>query len=134
VIVLSSEEEKEAGEEEEHAETKDVALILDSISELVTRLKDVIRETITTAVNALDGRRLGEEISGLYNELKNAGLPEEMIEKIVTDFYRRKLDAIPSVNELISAIAREISEGRKIEVEEETEKRPGREAEEDREE
>ncbi|MEM4620009.1 MAG: hypothetical protein QW607_07320, partial [Desulfurococcaceae archaeon] len=68
----------------------------------------------------IDAKKLAQDITTLYNDLKNAGLPDEIVDRIVTDFYKKRLEAIPSTSELVKTIAEAIKThgGFKIEKEE----------------
>lgn len=43
-----------------------------------------------------------ENVSSLYTSLKSAGMPDDMIKEIVTDYVKRTLAVVPEISELIS--------------------------------
>lgn len=57
-------------------------------------------------MSSLDGRKLGQEIAELYKTLKETGLRDLVIEEIVKDFYKKKLELAPSISELIKALSK----------------------------
>ncbi|MET1159570.1 MAG: hypothetical protein ABWW65_01280 [Thermoprotei archaeon] len=126
---MSSEKEKITGEREEETreeraseveEIRAAKEVIESIGTLIDRVKDAVRDILSTALTSLDGKKLGEEIASMYKQLKEAGMPEELVNDIVKDYYNRKLSLIPSIDELLRSIAREIASSKvRLEVEKE---------------
>lgn len=56
------------------------------------------------------GKKLGEDVGRFYQELKNQGLPEDLVIEMVRDYYKRRMDAIPSIEKLISGLTKFIGE------------------------
>ena len=105
---MSSEEKKRKEEVDE-----ELKFILTSISEWIDKGKDLVREIVNSLTSSLDGRKLGEDIAAFYNSLKNSGLPDELINEMVREYYKRRLEAIPSITEIIKAIREAVTrEGR----------------------
>jgi len=96
---MSSEEKKRKEEVDE-----ELKFIFTTISEWIDKGKDLVREIVNSLTSALDGKKLGEDIAAFYNSLKNSGLPDELINEMVREYYKRRLEAIPSITEIIRSI------------------------------
>ncbi|MEM4532115.1 MAG: hypothetical protein QXU89_00465 [Desulfurococcaceae archaeon] len=104
----------------ESTDVEELRQVLSALSEFIDRIKDSLRDVLTILVTSIDAKKLAQDITTLYNDLKNAGLPDEIVDRIVTDFYKKRLEAIPSTSELVKTIAEAIKTrgGFKIEKEE----------------
>ncbi|MEM0380701.1 MAG: hypothetical protein QXX35_04575 [Desulfurococcaceae archaeon] len=104
----------------ESTDVEELRQVLSALSEFIDRIKDSLRDVLTILVTSIDAKKLAQDITTLYNDLKNAGLPDEIVDRIVTDFYKKRLEAIPSTSELVKTIAEAIKtrSGFKIEKEE----------------
>lgn len=128
VKTLSSERKAEKHEERvrepEALELEELRVIKEMVSVILERLGHLAKEVVNAIMSSLDGKRLGEEIAEFYSNLKDAGLPDQVVEEMVKDFYRRKLELVPSLNELVKVLSTAMSEYMKppkIEVKKEKE-------------
>ena len=104
------------------SEAEEVKEILEAVTPFLERLKDMAKEIIVTVAGSLDGKKLGEEVASLYKELKSQGLPDDLINDLVKEFYRKKLEMAPSISEVLKSIT-EAFKGKKAKVIVEEEKR-----------
>ncbi len=103
------------GKKTETSEAEEVREILEAVTPFLEKLKDMSKELIVAVTASLDGKKLGEEVASLYKELKESGLPEDLIKEMVKEFYKKKLEIAPSINEVLKSIAETIkSEKAKI--------------------
>lgn len=114
---FASESKSDEGEEKSDVEElKAVSeILLPKVIEIIDKLKEVIKEGITTFASIIDGRKLAQEVSEMYRELKQSGLPEDIINEMIREFYRKKLEIAPSLTEVIKAISEALT-ARKGEV------------------
>ncbi len=89
----------------ETSEAEEVREILEVVTPFLEKLKDMAKELIVAVTASLDGKKLGEEVASLYKELKESGLPEDLIKEMVKEFYKKKLEMAPSINEVLKSIA-----------------------------
>jgi flagellin-specific chaperone FliS len=79
---------------------------LKEVGNLLRTLGDVARDVLGSAINKfteiIDGKRLGENIAALYNSLKGAGLPDQVVQDIVKEYTTRVLSSIPNIADLAS--------------------------------
>jgi len=79
---------------------------LREVSNLLKTLGDVARDVLGSAISKfmeiVDGRKLGENISSLYTNLKNAGLPDQVIQEIIRDYTAKILSAVPNIADLVA--------------------------------
>jgi len=79
---------------------------LREVGNFIRTLGDVARDVIGSAISKftemINGKRLGENIASLYTSLKNAGLPDQVIQDIVKEYTTRTLSAVPNIAELVS--------------------------------
>jgi archaellum component FlaC len=100
---------------------------LKEVGNLLRTLGDVARDVLGSAINKfteiIDGKRLGENIAALYNSLKGAGLPDQVVQDVVKEYTTRVLSSIPNIADLASKFL-SVAEvrGKKAEKEAEREK------------
>ncbi|MEM0377770.1 MAG: hypothetical protein QXP68_01060 [Thermosphaera sp.] len=94
----------------ERTDVEELREVLDAVSPFLERLKDWVKEIIGLVTSGLDGKKLGEDVGRFYQELKNQGLPEDLVIEMVRDYYKRRMDAIPSIEKLISGLTKFIGE------------------------
>lgn len=88
---------------EEVSEAEEIKEILEAVTPFLEKLKDMAKELINIITTSMDGEKLGKDIANLYKELKEAGLPDEMINEMIRDFYRKKLESMPTISELVKS-------------------------------
>ncbi|QOR94211.1 hypothetical protein IMZ38_06190 [Thermosphaera chiliense] len=119
-------EEREGGEKPspeikvkvEETDVEGLREVLNAVTPFLEKLKDWIKEIIGVFTSGLDGKKLGEDIGKFYQELKAQGLPEELIIEMVKDYYKRRMEIVPSLEKLIESLTK-LKELRREEEEEE---------------
>lgn len=119
-------EEREGGEKPspeikvkvEETDVEELREVLNAVTPFLEKLKDWIKEIIGVFTSGLDGKKLGEDIGKFYQELKAQGLPEELIIEMVKDYYKRRMEIVPSLEKLIESLTK-LKELRREEEEEE---------------
>ena len=109
-----SEEGKEVRKKYVSEDAQEVHEILSAVSEFIAGLKEPIKEFLDMLLSSLDGERLGKEVAKFYRELKESGMPEEMIREMVKEFFKRKLEAAPSLGSLAKMIGDALSSKGKL--------------------
>jgi hypothetical protein len=98
---------------------------LKEVGNLLRTLGDVARDVLGSAINKfieiINGKRLGENIAALYNSLKSAGLPDQVVHDIVKEYTTRVLSSIPNIADLASKFL-SVAEMRGKKTEKEVEK------------
>lgn len=67
-------------------------------------LKDVLNAILEQFNKFMDGKKLGEDIGNFYNALKSTGLPDDVIKEMVRDYYKKRMEAVPPISELLRQI------------------------------
>lgn len=99
------------GEEEkkqivvEDKDIEELKIVLDTITPFLEKVKNMIKEILDMIMSGINGEKLGREVASLYQQLKQAGLPDEIVNEMVKDFYKKKLESLPSLNDLIKTIS-----------------------------
>lgn len=86
-------------------EAEEVREIMNAIMPFFDKLGSIAREVVGTSVSqfvqALDGKKLGEDIGSLYERLKQAGMPEELVTETVKEYARKRIESVPSLSDLL---------------------------------
>lgn len=98
------------------SEAEEVKEILEAVSPFLKDLGSMVRQVIDSALGKvrefLDGKTLGENISALYERLKAAGLPEDVIKEIIKDYTKRVFEATPDLTKIIKDLFTEFGIGK----------------------
>ena len=62
------------------------------IPEALERIKDMLKELVSVMASFLDGKKLAEELTTMYKELRASGFSEEVATEMVREFYKKKLE------------------------------------------
>lgn len=80
--------------------SEEVKEVVTAASPMVEKALSSIGEMMSQVVNKymeiMDGRKIGENIAALYRSLKEAGMPENMIEKIVENYVTQITTTVPA--------------------------------------
>lgn len=109
----------------ERLEIEELKIAKDIVSVILEKLGQLAKDVVNTIMSSLDGKKLGQEIAELYSNLKTAGLSDRVIEEMVKDFYKKKLELVPSLNELVRVLSTAMSEYMKPSRKEEKEEKTG---------
>lgn len=109
LVVSMSEERRERKYVSEDA--RELHEIFSVISEFIASIKAPIKEFIDMFLTSLSGEKLGKEVAALYKELKESGMPEDMVKEMVQEFFRRKLEAAPTIASLAKMLKDALGKG-----------------------
>ena len=109
-----SEEGREVRRKYVSEDAQEVHEILSAVSEFIVGIKEPIKEFLDMLLSSLDGEKLGKEAAKFYKELKESGMPEEMIREMVKEFFRKKLEAAPNLGSLAKMINEALSSKGKV--------------------
>lgn len=101
---------KELSKELLEQEIEELKVAKEIVAVIFDKIGQIARDIINAVMSSLDGRKLGQEIAEFYQMLKSSGLPDKVVEEMVVDFYKRKLELVPSLNELLKAVSTAVSE------------------------
>ncbi|WP_440058972.1 hypothetical protein ACSU1N_04035 [Thermogladius sp. 4427co] len=95
-----------AGELEESKARLEVEELRE-VGNLIKTLGSTARELITPLIDklmeALDGKRLGENVSTLYRSLKESGMPDQLVESIVREYVGKAL-SLANIGDVLSRV------------------------------
>jgi hypothetical protein len=97
---------KEIKVETGKTDAEELREVLDAVTPFLEKLKDWVKEIIGLFTSGLDGKKLGEDIGRFYQELKAQGLPEDLIIEMVRDYYKKRMEVVPSIEKLIGSFAK----------------------------
>uniref|UniRef100_A0A7C2FY46 Uncharacterized protein n=1 Tax=Thermosphaera aggregans TaxID=54254 RepID=A0A7C2FY46_9CREN len=92
--------------ETEKSDVEEIREVLDAVTPFLEKLKDWVKEIIGVFTSGLDGKKLGEDIGKFYQELKAQGLPEDLIIEMVRDYYKGRMEIVPSLEKLIGSLGK----------------------------
>ena len=84
--------------------------VLSAISDFLSSLKEPIKELLSAIVGSVEGGKLGKEIGDFYKSLRDSGVPEEMAAQMTQEYFRRRLESLPSLASLMDALKGAIGE------------------------
>ncbi len=87
----------------EREDVEELREVLKAVSDFLMNLKEPIKEFIVLTMNALNGKKLGEEVADFYRSLIEKGVSEKLAEEMTKEFLRRKLSAIPNIGDLVKS-------------------------------
>ncbi|ADI31546.1 hypothetical protein [Staphylothermus hellenicus] len=87
--------------EEEMIEAETTKQELEAVAEFINKLKDTVKELLTTLVDSISGKKLGEDVASFYESLKNKGLPEDLAIKMTEEYFKKRLSTIPDIGSLM---------------------------------
>lgn len=85
-------------------DVRELREVLQTISSFLRDIKEPVNELLNILINALNGEKLGREVSAFYNMLLKNGVPEELARKMTEEFFRQKLESAPSIDRILSSL------------------------------
>ncbi len=104
--------------EEEERDVEELREVLSAVSEFLDKLPELIKKVIDALYSRDLGEKMGESISTFYKKLKEAGMPEDMVNQMTREFFERSMVIDRVIREIAGALKREISEESGFEEEE----------------
>ncbi|MEM1933889.1 MAG: hypothetical protein QXY53_05805 [Desulfurococcaceae archaeon] len=89
-------------------EIRELEIVKEMISEWFDKLSVIVKEIIGTITSSIDGRKLSEEVVEMYRRLREANVPDAIINEMIRDFYKKKLEAMPRLSDLITLITEKL--------------------------
>ncbi|HDM92796.1 MAG TPA: hypothetical protein ENG69_05325 [Candidatus Korarchaeota archaeon] len=104
--------------EEEERDVEELREVLSAVSEFLDKLPELIKKVIDALYSKDFGEKMGESVATFYKKLKEAGMPEDMVNQMTREFFERSMILDRVIKEIAGAIKREISgEGEEVEEE-----------------
>ncbi len=86
---------------EEHGKTQISEIEeLDAVAKFIDKLKDSLKDILDMLLETISGKKIGEDVAQFYESLKARGLPDEIAIKLTEEYFRKRIETIPSLNEL----------------------------------
>jgi len=104
--------------EEEERDVEELREVLSAVSEFLDKLPELIKKVIDALYSRDLGEKMGESVSTFYKKLKEAGMPEDMVNQMTREFFERSMVIDRVIREIAGALKREISEESEFEEEE----------------
>jgi|GEM_PF-2134626 hypothetical protein len=104
----------EEKEERRSADVEELVVVKEVVSEVFDKIGSIAKEIVSANMASLDGKKLSQEIAEFYTNIKSAGIPDEIAQEMVREFYRKKLELAPSLNELARSLTEVASKGRVV--------------------
>jgi len=79
----------------QNSNAQQVSELLDAVS---SKVPDIISNILKTVYSAEAGRHVGQAVGGLYQELLEAGIPQEMALKMAGDYMISFKDLLGALN------------------------------------
>ncbi|ALL00973.1 hypothetical protein Pyrde_0925 [Pyrodictium delaneyi] len=95
-------------------DVEELRQVLGAIAEFLDKLSKTVRESLETVLSGVDGSRLGEDVGNFYKRLVESGIPPEEAMKLTEEYFRKRLDSVPSPSKLIETFSRFVKRPRAI--------------------
>ena len=79
---------------------------LDAVAKFIDKLKDSLKDILNMLLETISGKRIGEDVAQFYESLKARGLPEDIVIKLTEEYFKKRIETIPSLNELFKQFTR----------------------------
>ncbi len=86
------------------SDVKELREIFNVITEFIKNVKGEIKDLMELSMNALDGGKLGEDVSKFYRSLVDRGVPKEVAEEMTKEYFRKRLESVPTIGTILSKI------------------------------
>ncbi len=104
-------EERKVESYREHPEYIELKAVFSAIEEFLRAVLPLVKQLIDAMLAPLDGSKLGKDIAEMYRQLKESGMSDEMIEKIVDKYLQKRLEEVPTVTSLLKMLGEAMSRG-----------------------
>ncbi|BAA79254.2 hypothetical protein APE_0299.1 [Aeropyrum pernix K1] len=92
--------------EDSRSDVEELREVLTAISEFIKNLEEPLGNILKTALSVMDGSKLGEEVAAFYRNLRDSGMPDEMVEELTREYFRMRMESLN-----IARIIRELAKG-----------------------
>lgn len=86
-------------------ESKELEEVLSAVSKFLRDIKEPLKELLEMLLSGMSGEKLGDDISKFYKKLKDAEMPDEVINEMVKRYFEERVKA----SSVLSAIPRILS-------------------------
>ena len=100
------------GERDIPRDVEELKGVLSAVSEFLGSIRGTLKDLMSSMIESLDGKKLGEEVAAFYAGLKEKGVPEELARDMTKEFFRRKLELTPSMGDVLGSLRSVISKGK----------------------
>lgn len=86
-------------------DVEELRQVFDAIADFMGRIKGFVKEFMEMVLSSVDGAKLGEDVGSFYKRLVESGLPPEEAMRLTEEYFRRRLEAVPSPSKLIEVLS-----------------------------
>ncbi|MCE4604413.1 MAG: hypothetical protein F7B20_05565 [Aeropyrum sp.] len=76
------------------SDVEELREVLETIADFIKDLSEPIEKILGIMLSALDGSKLGQEVSRFYRELVESGMPEEEAISLTREFFKARIEAV----------------------------------------
>lgn len=90
----------------EDKDLEKIPMVLESVKGLLKELGEVFKDVINTVMNAVKGDVIGKEIASFYKDLKESGMPDDIVLNMTREFLRQKFEVVTKVSSLLQILGK----------------------------
>ena len=90
--------------EEDKGDIIMLRLVLRSVTEFIRDLKEPLKELFKTISETLEGGKIGKDVAEFYENLKKAGVPEDMAKEMTMEYFKKRMEASSILTSLPSLL------------------------------
>ena len=100
-----------SGEGRVSSDVEELREVLQAISAFLRDLSEPVEKLLSTMLAAMDGKRLGEEVSSFYARLREGGVPEDMAAELTRQYFQARIEAASVLTALARLVKKEAERG-----------------------
>ncbi|MEB3859840.1 MAG: hypothetical protein LRS43_01365, partial [Desulfurococcales archaeon] len=85
--------------------------VLSAVSDFIASLKEPIKDLLSAIAGPIEGGKLGREVGDFYRGLKESGVPDDIALQMTREYFKRRLESLPSISSFIEALREAITSG-----------------------
>lgn len=74
--------------------------VFKAISEFISDIQKPLSNLISVVLSFLEGSKVGKDIASFYSQLKEKGLPDELIEKLTLQYAESRISLMKTLGEI----------------------------------
>ena len=95
-------------EENDAEELRAVGDLVKSVGELLQQIVGFVKQIMDEILDSLKGDKLGSEVAAFYKQLRDAGMPDEMVAEMTRQYFERRIAIADLVKMLPQLIQNEL--------------------------
>ena len=86
------------------SDVEELRQLFDIMADFLGRVKGFVKDFMEMVLSSVDGAKLGEDVGSFYKKLVESGVPPEEAMKLAEEYFRKRLEAVPSPSKLIDML------------------------------